>query len=128
LHDTPEHALLSEQMARFLARELEERLTFAQAAFLAANFRVQDTHNATFGGFNAVVWQFKTGSEQALAANPGDAGKVSVAMRGTQMPDPVTSGRPKKKPRLGGACGSKTTPKVGIRRRGGPWAWRPSWP
>jgi hypothetical protein len=67
------------------ADDLEKRLTSAQAAFLAANFRVLDTYNAMFGGLNAVVWEIKAGSELALA-NPGDAGKVFVSMRGTQEP------------------------------------------
>jgi hypothetical protein len=63
----------------------DERLTHTQASFLAANFRVLDTYNAMFGGFNAVVWEIKAGSELALA-NPGDAGKVFVSIRGTQEP------------------------------------------
>lgn len=67
--------------ANSLATDLPERMTPAQAAYLAANFEVVSAINTSDiplvgSGFDAMVWRGKAGTEFA--------GKIFVSMRGTE--------------------------------------------
>lgn len=64
-------------------RNLADRLTPTQAAYLAANFEVASVENTSTdiplvdSGFDAVVWRGKQGGEYA--------GQIFVSMRGTEL-------------------------------------------
>lgn len=80
-----------------LKSAIDDRMTSTQAAYLAANFELVGRPNNTSdnpfeggSGFDAVVWRIKIGSEFA-GPNYLSAGKVSVSMRGTELP-PGASG------------------------------------
>ncbi len=72
-------ALTSEQ----LIDEIVERMTPTLSAYIAANFEVLASELSPSGGFDAVVWRIKAGTELA-GTNNENAGKVFVSMRGTQ--------------------------------------------
>lgn len=66
--------------------DIRDRLTPTQATYLAANFTVKASHQSPTGGFDAVVWEGKNGTEYA--------GKTFVSMRGTQgTQDQLDDGR-----------------------------------
>lgn len=61
----------------------KDRLTATQANYLAANFTVVTSNQSANGGFDAIVWQIKSGS--ALSGpNNENAGQIFLSMRGTQ--------------------------------------------
>ncbi len=59
-----------------LKLRIADRLTLPQAEFITSNFEIVTQELSPAGGFDAVVWRGKAGTEYA--------GEVYVSMRGTQ--------------------------------------------